>query len=509
MMKRNKFSLSNYKLLSANMGQIVPIGLQEVLPGDTFQHSTSAFIRLAPLVTPVMHPVHVKIHHFYCPSRLLWTRSMDGEANGWESFITGGEDGDDDSIYPTITPPEGGFPKNSLADYFGIRPQTEGVPISALPFRMYAKIYNEYYRDQDLIDKLEIEYDEGEDDVTNLDLQLAAWEKDYFTSSRPWEQKGPTITIPLTGDAPVTIDRVPNAAAAEWYNDGTDVKPSVNGNAGINASGRLYRENNTVGLSMDPRGGLSGVANLSGVAAVDMNDLRAAMSLQRMAEARARFGSRFTEYLAYLGIRSSDARLQRPEYLGGGKQTIQFSEVLQTAEGDDPVGTMRGHGLGVMRSNRYRRFFEEHGFVMSLMIARPVAIYADGLHRMWLRRSKEDFWQRELEHIGQQQIFNAEVAYQHPLGLASFGFQDRYDDYRRADNTVAAEMRNLLASWHLARLFPSDPALQPALNKTFVECDPAVSRIFASSATQQMYVMARHSLQARRLLSKTGKSYIF
>jgi len=229
------------------------------------------------------------------------------------------------------------------------------------------------------------------------------------------------------------------------------------------------------------------------------------MALQRYSEARARYGSRYTEYLRYLGVRSSDARLQRPEYLGGGKTPIQFSEVLQTAEGTAPVGEMRGHGISALRTNRYRRFFEEHGYVLTVLSVRPKTVYTQGLPRHWNRRTKEDFWQRELQHIGQQEVLNKELYAAHAEPNDTFGFQDRYDEYRRAESSVSGEFReSQLDYWHIAREFGSSPAL----NSSFVECVPS-DRIFAAQDNDTLYVMANHSIQARRLVAKTGTSYIF
>lgn len=206
-----------------------------------------------------------------------------------------------------------------------------------------------------------------------------------------------------------------------------------------------------------------------------------------------------------MGVRSSDARLQRPEYLGGGRQTIQFSEVLQTAEGSNPVGEMAGHGIAAMRSNRYRRFFEEHGYIVTMMSVRPKTIYTQGLPRTWNRRTKEDFWQKELQHIGQQEVLNKEVYASHSNPNGTFGYQDRYDEYRRSESTVSGEFRtSLLDFWHMARMFSSDPAL----NADFVECVPT-ERIFAVPSQDVLYVMANHSIQARRLVAQTGHSYIF
>lgn len=495
-MKRSKFSLSNYKLLSCDMGELIPIGLMEVLPGDTVQHATSMLVRASPLLSPVMHPVHVRVHHWFVPHRIVW--------EDWEKFITGGPDGMDASVFPTATP---GSPiaVGSLSDYLGL-PTGLQPEFSILPFRGYAMIWNEYYRDQDLQTPLVISVASGADTTTSRGLQNVCWEKDYFTSSRPWEQKGPSITIPIGSTAPVDF--------------GASVAPlrDTTGNNALQTStalGSAGREVTILTSNADPGGSdplrivgadLVGVtADLSGASAVTITALREALALQRFEEARARYGSRYVEYLRYLGVRSSDARLQRPEYLGGGKQTIQFSEVLQTAEGTAPVGELRGHGIASLRSNRYRRFFEEHGYVFSLMSVRPKTIYAQGLPRTWNRRIKEDFWQRELQHIGQEPILNKEVY----AGAASpddtFGFQDRYDEYRRTESTIAGEFRtSTLDFWHMARIFASEPAL----NSDFVKCVPT-ERTFAVPSEDVLYVMANHSIQARRLVSGTATSFIY
>lgn len=501
-MKRNKFSLSHTKLLSCNMGNLVPLTCMEVLPGDTFQHSTSLLLRCSPLLTPVMHPVRVRIHHWYVPYRLIW--------EDFESFITGGPDGMDASVYPTITFPNGGPEIGTLADYLGVPTDivnASGTEVSALPFRAYAKIFNECYRDQDLVTALTIDETSGPDTTTNTTLQRVAWEKDYFTSARPWEQKGPAVTIPIGSTAPVTgigvTDGMARAAvpANMRQSDGTvmtgfSTNPAsyTPGNLGIKVNDAVVSASNPPQI----------FADLSNASAVTVNLLREALSMQRYEEARARYGSRYVEYLRYLGVRSSDARLQRPEYLGGGLQTIQFSEVLQTAEGTDPVGELRGHGIAAMRSNRYRRFFEEHGIVISLLSVLPKTIYMDGLFRMWNRRSKEDFWQKEFEHIGQQEVLNKEVRASHATPNGVFGYQDRYDEYRRMESSVSGEFRLTLNMWHFARAFGSDPAL----NSTFVTSTPTETP-FAVPSADVLWVQAKHSVQARRMLSKTGSSFIF
>lgn len=507
-MKRNKHSLSHYKLLSSDMGQLVPIGWFEVLPGDTIQHATSALVRAAPLLSAVMHPLQVRIHHWYVPYRLLW--------NEFEDFITGGPAGVSAPAFPTVTL-AGAATIGSLADHLGIPTGIASLQFSALPIRAYYRIWNENYRDEDLEAALGAGLAVGSGDSafggTNLP-QTVAWEKDYFTSSRPWEQKGPAVTVPLGSTAPVSTIAGVSVLAPQlpvrFRNATSGAIPSGNMLATVPADGAPQPTSTASGaLSGQPLYIENLAANLAGASAVTVNVLRQALALQRFEEARARYGSRYTEYLRYLGVRSSDARLQRPEYLGGGKQTVQFSEVLQTGPSAAPdqantVGALKGHGIAALRSNRYRRFIEEHGLIMTVMSVRPKSIYMNGMARQLNRRIREDFWQKEFEHIGQQPVKNKEVYAAHASPEATFGYQDRYDEYRRLESYVSGEFRTTLNYWHMARDFGS----APALNASFVACVPTM-RTFASSATDPLYVMANHSIQARRMVARTGKSYIF
>lgn len=498
-MKRSKFSLSNTKLLSCDMGELVPCGLTEVLPGDSIQQATTCMVRFSPLLSPVMHPTHVQLAHWFVPHRLVW--------EDFEDFITGGPDGNDASEFPTIaSPASSGFAVGSLADYLGVPPGVADLPISALPFRGYALIWNEWYRDQDLQTALTIDVTSGVDSTTSVALQRAAWEKDYFTTARPWEQKGPAITIPIGDSAPVlgigfqtanptrSTQNIRQSDGTTFTTDNQVIRSSVEDvlTEVQNPSGDTYPNIR---------------ADLSSASAVTVNLLREAMALQRFEEARARFGSRYVEYLRYLGIRSSDARLQRPEFLGGGRYPVQFSEVLATAEDTSEsvvVGDLKGHGLGVARSNRYRRFFEEHGYIFSFLVVKPKTIYAQGLHRTWNRRTKEDFFQKELQHIGQQEVLNKEVYSAHSSPDEAFGFQDRYDEYRRMESSIAGEFRDTLDYWHFARQFSGDPAL----NASFVQCVPP-EEPFAVPSTDVLYIMAKHSIQARRIVAGSGQSFIY
>lgn len=491
-MKRSKFSLSHTHLLSCDMGELVPIGLTEVLPGDSIQQATTCMVRFSPLLSPVMHPVHTQISHWFVPHRLVW--------EDFEDFITGGPDGNDASVFPTITFASG-VAIGSLGDYLGVPTGVNNIEVSALPFRAYTTVYNEWFRDQDLSAAQPVSVASGPDTTTLTSMRYSDWEKDYFTSARPWEQKGPAITIPLGSTAPI----VSTEGQVLWQDTaaagGTARGKLRNTTGGAVAFDGATPGANTDGAFRDP---VPLEADLSGASAITINLLREAFALQRFEEARARFGSRYVEYLRYLGVRSSDARLQRPEFLGGGRYPVQFSEVLQTAEGSDPVGELRGHGIGVARSNRYRRFFEEHGYVISLMTVKPKAIYMQGLARTWNRRTKEDFFQRELQHIGQQEIQYKEVYAGHSTPDDTFGYQDRYDEYRRAWSSVHGEFRDTLDFWHFARQFSSDPAL----NSTFVRCVPT-EEPFAVPSTDNLYVMVRHSIQARRLLASQGTSFIY
>lgn len=475
-MQRNKFSLSHYKLLTMNMGLLYPVTWFETIPGDSIQQATSALIRCSPLNAPVMHPCRVRVHHWWVPLSQLW--------DDYEDFFTGGELG---TSTPTVPHHDlGTVSEGDLLDYMGIPPAAYGgggaMEVSALPARAYQHIWNEFYRDQQEVTEAVVSTASGADSTTEIDVKNIAWEKDYFTTARDDETLGTTISIPLTGDAPIMSESVTEDPAG-YYNVAALSAPT--------------------GTPKD--WGTDVVADLSSVSGVDINDLRLALALQRFQENRNQYGARYPELLQHLGIRPDDRSLSRPLYLSGGRQTISFSEILASADtGSYSVGDMVGHGIGAMRTRKYRKFFSEHGICMTLISVLPKTIYASGIDRSWLRTVKEEYFVRELQHLGEQVVYNKETYSQHSTPDGTFGYQARYDEYRGIPSGIAGEFRSSLDHWHLARIFTGDTAL----NSSFIQASPT-TRVYQSGGTDQLYVMANNSIQARRPIIKRGKAMTF
>lgn len=497
--RTNAFDLSHEKKLTMSMGRLVPIMCQEVLPGDKFKASSEIFIRLQPLLSPVMHRVNVYTHYFFVPNRLIW--------DSWEEFITGGEDGLSQLTPPQIRINSGNYTNfgvGSLADYLGVpafeSDPTNNIDINALPFRAYAKIYNDYYRDQNLQEEIDLA-----EDSEIAELRFRAWEKDYFTSALPWAQKGGEVTLPLGGTAPIQLrDDITQFTTNILNPDGTAAGDEL-----LN----LYSHDADTGgatLHIAPDGTTSTAekraidnsyileADLTTATATTINDLRRAARLQEWLERNARAGSRYIEQIfSHFGVKSSDARLQRPEYLGGAKKPVVISEVLSSValEGQ-PQGTMTGHGVSVGKSNRFKRRFEEHGFIIGIMSVVPRTAYQQGLNKMFFRNDKLNYYWPEFAQLGEQAVQNKEL-YFDPVdpaaGEETFGYQSRYAEYKYNQSTVHGEMRTTYDFWHMGRIFGA----APSLNSTFIEALPT-ERIFAVQQQDTLIVQIFNSVQAQR-----------
>jgi hypothetical protein len=478
-LRRFDHDLSHVHTLSANMGLLIPIAAVDVLPGDSFIHATNLLARVAPLQKPVMHPVEIRVHNWFVPNRILW--------DDWEDFAVGNEGG---ATYPTLTPASAA--ETPIYDHMGVEPVT-GVAFDALPIRAYNTIWNEYYRDQDLSTA------RGVDD---LDLARIAWGKDYFTTARAVPQQGTAVEVGFSqGTAPITglgfqSGAAMSIASRTILETGGTSRTTNTSNSGSSTPNPILEE--------DPsNAGYPYVhADLSAATGgIDINELRNAVALQRIAEARSMFGSRYADFLRFYGVNPRDGRLDRPEYLGGGKQTISFSEVLATAEGTNTeVGDLFGHGIAGMRSRRYRKMFEEHGWMLSLLSVRPASIYQNGIPRRFSRTEPTEFWHRELEIMPWQSIPETEL---YGAGNADtvFGYTPRYDEYRELPNYVSGTLRGgTEEDWSLAREFSS----APSLNETFITCTPS-DRIYSDTSMPELIITANNSIRARRLVSKTAR----
>lgn len=530
--RRNAFNLSYESKLTLNMGELVPIMCMPVVPGDKFRVNTESLVRLAPLVAPMMHRVNVFTHYFFVPNRLVWS--------DWETFITQGIDGEQKPVFPKFNLNmltygqllrDGMFRDGSLWDYLGLpsigkigtladdkaSPNSVNVPqvgftVSALPFRAYQLIYNEYYRDQNLTDPINFPLDSGEILIANLrdllTLRRRAWEKDYFTSALPWLQRGPEVTVPVGGEqfSTVTLDRTAGNQMVLNNNgkpaDGELFAPGV---AGV--TGSLGWKNESGSSSgpawLDPNGTLKVDTSQLGV---NINDLRTSNALQRWFERNARGGSRYIEQiLSHFGVRSSDARLQRPQFLGGGRMPISVSEVLQTSSTDEtsPQANMAGHGISAGVNNGFKHYFEEHGYIIGIMSITPRSGYQQGVPRDFTKFDNMDFYFPEFAHLSEQEIKNKEIYLSDDANYneGTFGYTPRYAEYKYKASESHGNFRGNLAYWHLNRIF----ADKPNLNTTFVECNPS-NRVFATSETEddKFWVQLYQDVRALRLMPKYG-----
>lgn len=505
----NVFDLSHDVKLSCNMGQLVPICCLDVVPGDRFKIGCESMIRFAPMVVPPMHRVDVYMHYFFTPKRILW--------ESFEDFITNTPDDLGNlPAWPFVDVSDANYGK--LADYFGIPTPITGQTerISVLPFVAYQMIRDEYYRDQNLMESTKqlngglycVDGDNTVDFATRIGkLHNRCWEHDYFTAALPFAQKGAAVSMPL-GNVQLNPDWHADAGAGDHLKDYPHWVDPTNANvitgdvqafgtAGTNA----YITTSTVtpiDVAYDP--GLSLVAG-----AGTINDLRRAFRLQEWLEKAARGGSRYSELIrSMFGVISSDARLQRPEYITGIKSPVQISEVLNTTgTSESPQGAMAGHGIAHVQG-RYGGFrAEEHGYIIGIMSIMPKTAYQQGIPKHFLKINDpfEHYWE-QFANIGEQEVLNKEIyAFQGATGAETFGYIPRYSEYKFESNRVAGDFRNTLNHWHMGRIF----ATPPALNSQFVESDPT-NRIFAvvDETDDKMWCHVYNKIRAVRLMPKYG-----
>jgi len=499
-LSKNKFDLSHERKMSLQMANLTPIMVQSILPGDSFKVNSEIFMRLAPMLAPVMHRINVTTHYFFVPNRIVWDE--------WEDFITGGRDGTLEPSAPYYNINDANkarFTKGSLCDYMGlpVQDQTatlEGtVKVSTLPFRAYTQIFNDYYRDQNMRDEVDFSKAGGyQGDFGNISvLRQRAWGRDYFTSALPWAQRGPEVNLPV---------EINYRKPAQLFNPDGD--PAAFGNA--------VRTVNNDGTNFQTDTALESltVENIDDLG-LTINDIRRSARLQEWLERNARGGARYVEQLlSHWGVISDDARLQRAEYLGGGKNPISISEVLQTSgtetAGDNvetPLGQMAGHGIAASQRHGFRRKFKEHGYVIGIMSVLPVTAYEQGVPRHFSRFDKLDYPWPEFANLGEQEIINKEIFADlannaDPANLEkTFGYTPRYSEEKFGISTVHGDMRDNLSYWHMGRKFDA----LPVLNDDFIKADPT-KRIFAveDQEEDELYCQIYNNISAVRRLPYYG-----
>lgn len=522
--KYSKFDLSHDRKMSFKMGQLVPMLCQEILPGDRFRVNTELMLRYAPMLAPAMQRMVCKLEYYFIPLRLIWNES--------EKFLTRGEEGTTVPVWPHVVldagewtgPVETAFTSDgTLPDFLGVpnlvTDSLAGDPlsISVLPFRAYQLVYNEYYRDQNFANT-EIEFSRNSGQVTDwteverlVTMRNRAYEKDYFTSALPFAQRGPEVLMPVDAEVDyLDQSRIVNSSTDNLVNNNAGMLSTQN--APVVPPGSMSFQGNTAGGS---EGIPVRVENIAGVTntSVTIADFRRASRLQRWMEKMAVAGSRYREQIkAMFDVWAGDARLQRPEFLGGGRVNVMISEILSTFQTADPEtalpqGNMAGHGYAAGNQSGFSRVFKEHGFVIGIMTAMPRVGYQNGLSRMWSREDTFDYAWPEFAHIGEQEVLNKEIFAGVDVDPGQnnglWGYQSRYAEYKYQCSSTHGSFRSSLNYWHLNRIF----AALPPLNAAFVTMDPAEQkRIFAvtDETVEDLYCLIYHRIDAVRALPYFG-----
>lgn len=485
-MKRFLHNCSHEVLTTFNQGQFVPIMAFDAPPNETLRVSSDLLVRTQPLLAPIYAKCKVVISYYAVPIRLIWSE--------FDQFRTGGASGDANIVAPYITAPAvTGFPVGSLMDYLGAPTGIPNLQVSALFARAYNLVWNTFIRDKDLQTAATISLASGSDTTTSTDLRHVCWEKNNYTTARPYPQKGDAVSIPLTGNSPVTMDGPADSEATVVSTGQSNLDKKLTANTSF--------------VQLNSASGAAGdyplYADNTDVSAVNIEDLRFAAAVQRFKELMSRFVGQGTlnEFYRLFGVAPQDMRMQWPERLGGGESIIQFSEVLQTAEGTDPVGELRGHGIGAAKGRAVIYKTLEDCIILGFVSVKPKTVYMQGLSKMWSRVSRWDYFMPALQNLGQQPVLNKEIDASHAQPDGVFGYQDQYYEYRRIESRVSGEFRDTLDFWHMGIKYDTPPAL----NGDFVEAVPTDRVYAAGGAAHQLQVRVWNNVKRKSMVYPQGR----